>query len=39
MEVFIISHVDYDYDELFNELETICRLGNEPVNDIFQRVM
>jgi hypothetical protein len=39
MEVFITAHVDYDYDELFNELEEICRLENEPMDDFFQRVM
>jgi hypothetical protein len=39
MEVFIIAHVDYVYDELFNELEEICRLENESMDDLFQRVM
>jgi hypothetical protein len=39
MEVFIIAHVDYDYDELFNELEEIHRLRNEHVDDFFQRFM
>jgi hypothetical protein len=31
--------VDYVYHELFNELAEICRLGNEYVDDFFQRVM
>jgi hypothetical protein len=39
MEIFITTHVDYDYDELFNELEEIYRLKNEPMDDLFQRVM
>jgi hypothetical protein len=39
MEIFIVAHVDYVYHELFNELTEICRLGNESVDDFFQRVM
>jgi hypothetical protein len=39
MDVFISSHVDYDYDELFNELEAIGRLENEPMDDFFQIFM
>jgi hypothetical protein len=30
---------DYNYEELFNELEEICRVINEPMDDLFQRVM
>jgi hypothetical protein len=39
MEIFITAHVNYDYEELCNELEEICRLRNEPMDDFFQRVM
>jgi hypothetical protein len=39
MQVFIIAHVDYLYDKLFNELEEIHRLINKSVDDFFQRVM
>jgi hypothetical protein len=39
MEFFITAHVDYVYDELFNEFEEIHRLGNEYVDELFQRVM
>jgi hypothetical protein len=38
MEIFIIAHVDYNYEELFNELEEIYRIRNEPVDDFVQRV-
>jgi hypothetical protein len=39
MEIFITAHVNYDYEELYNELEEICRIRNEPLDDFFQRVM
>jgi hypothetical protein len=39
MEIFVVAHVDYIYDEIFNELEKFHRLGNEFVDDFFQRVM
>jgi hypothetical protein len=39
MQVFIVSHMDYVYDEVFNELGEIRKLINESVDDLFQRVM
>jgi hypothetical protein len=39
MKIFTVSHVEYVYDELFHELVEFCRLGNEYVDDLFQRVM
>jgi hypothetical protein len=39
MEVFITAHENYDYEELYSELEGICRNINEPLDDFFQRVM
>jgi hypothetical protein len=32
METFIVAHVIYDYDELYNELEKIRRNINEVIN-------
>jgi hypothetical protein len=39
MEIFIISHEDYVYEYLFDELVEIRRLGNESVDILFLRVM
>jgi hypothetical protein len=39
MEMFITTHEDYVYDELFDELAEICRLKNESVDKLFLRVM
>jgi hypothetical protein len=39
MQVYIFYHVDYVYDELFNELEEIHRLGNEFVDDLVKMIM
>jgi hypothetical protein len=39
MEIFNVAHAGYVYDELFNELTEIRRLGNESVDDLFRRVM
>jgi hypothetical protein len=39
MEMFIVAHENYVYDELVDELEEICRLRNESENDLFRRVM
>jgi hypothetical protein len=39
MEMFIVAHENYIYDELVDELEKICMLRNESENDLFRRVM
>jgi hypothetical protein len=39
MEMFIATHEDYVYDELFDELKEIRRLKNESVDNFFLRVM
>jgi hypothetical protein len=39
MEVFIIAHVNYDYEELCSEVEGIYRDINEPLDDFYERVM
>jgi hypothetical protein len=39
MEIFTISHVDYVYGELFDELTEIRRIENKYLDDLFLRVM
>jgi len=39
MEMFIVAHENYVYDEFVDELEEICTLRNEYENDLFRRVM
>jgi len=39
MEVFIIAHENYDYEQLCTEVEGICRNINESMYDFLQRVM
>jgi len=33
MEIFITTHVNYDHEELCNELEEIRRMRYEPLDD------
>jgi hypothetical protein len=39
MEMFIVAHENYVYDELVDEVVEIRRLRNEYENDFFRRVM
>jgi hypothetical protein len=39
MDIFLAAHENYVYEEIFDELADICRLGNESVDDLFRRVM
>jgi hypothetical protein len=36
MEMFIVAHENYVYDELVDELEEICRLRNESEKTYFE---